>query len=194
MKPMMETILISLITFAATNIDDLIVQTIMYAQTMDRKDAMKIAIGRYIGTYLLLAVSILGIFGVSFLPDSVIGLLGFIPILLGIHSIIESRSQDHEEEKTSSFGKKTVFASAVLTIANGADNVGVYIAAFSRFTVLELMAALIVFFVLTAVFCWICQKLAEQPLIRDVIAKYEKILVPAVLIILGIIILCESYL
>ena len=73
----------------------------------------------------------LGAIGTRVIPSRYVGLLGFIPLFLGIRTWIGYRREGHSEEgerETVHIGNISV---AMLTVANGADNIGLYIPVFS---------------------------------------------------------------
>ena len=71
--------------FIGTNIDDLIVLTVlMLARRAHGKPRMwQIWAGQYLGIGALVAVSVLAALGLTIVPDRWVGLLGMIPIALG---------------------------------------------------------------------------------------------------------------
>ena len=81
----------------------------------------------------------------------------------------------------------------MLTIANGADNIGVYIPIFSGYSLADFAVTLAVFAVMIALWCYLGFALANYPYIRRKIVRYQHILVPLVLIALGLFILAKNY-
>lgn len=71
----------------------------------------------------------------SFLPQQYIGLLELIPIRLGIKEIVcnfKRKSTDESDEQTQKAGG-LVWSVLFVTVANGADNIGVYIPLFAGY-------------------------------------------------------------
>ncbi len=77
----------------------------------------------------------------------------------------------------------------LVTIANGADNIGIYIPLFTRLNTLELITTIIIFLLLIAVWCFTGERLTNFPRIKHTIQKYKSIVVPVVFIVIGISIL-----
>ena len=75
---------------------------------------------------------------------------------------------------------------AFVTIANGADNIGVYIPLFTGFSVVQYIIFFLVFAVMTALWCILGYKAASMTLLKNTINKYKKMIVPAVYILLGV--------
>src|SRR5207248_10228314 len=72
------------VTFAATNIDDIFVLTLFFSQTSRGFRSAHIVAGQYLGFSALVAISLVGFFGGRILPRTWVGLLGFVPILVGV--------------------------------------------------------------------------------------------------------------
>ena len=213
---MFSTIVTAIISFISTNIDDIFVLMIFYSQVGEHIKKRHIVIGQYSGIFLLLLISILGSMGLNLFPPQYTGLMGFIPIILGLKISLEYlvsiklRNCSNAKIDTSNLGvdleptktKTTVLRTKLInpailnvflvTIANGADNIGIYIPLFSRLSAIELMLTLTVFAFLIALWCFIGERLTNFPTIKDGIQKYKDIIVPVVFIGIGIFILIES--
>ena len=92
--------------------------------------------GQYLGTSVLVAVSLFAAYVLNFIPqDWIIGLLGLIPIYLGIRVAVGGEEEEEEEEvveKLESGGTSRLFWTvALITIASGGDNLGIYIPYFA---------------------------------------------------------------
>ena len=90
---MLNTAITSIVSFISTNIDDIFLLMILYAQTARKQERCWILVGRYIGTGALLAISFLGVLGLELISDQCIRLLGLIPIVLGIKAWAEYREE-----------------------------------------------------------------------------------------------------
>ena len=75
-------VLLGVTAFAATDIDDLFFLVVLFAN--HRFSTAQIVIGHYIGIGLLTLVGLLGALLALVVPGYVIGLLGLIPLGLGI--------------------------------------------------------------------------------------------------------------
>lgn len=174
--------------YSATNLDDIVLLTVLYAGAGGRAARRRILAGRYLGTAVLTGVSILGSRGAQLLPERYVGLLGILPILLGIRAILARGDDDAAPDAVSTASV------AMLTISSGADNLGVYIPAFAAYTGAQLTVTAAFFAAMTAVLCIAAERLAGLPLVGEKIKKYKRIIVPVVLIALGVMILAEAYL
>lgn len=173
----------SVAAFAATNIDDLFVLMLLFGQANHRAERRKICLGQLLGMAVLTAVSILGALGLGLVPEGWLRLLGVVPIALGIRAW---READEEEETPSAVG---VLSAAGLAVANGGDNLGVYIPLFAGFSAGQLALCAGVFAVMTLLWCLVGEKLAGLPRVSRAIRAYQRVLVPGVLILLGVSIL-----
>jgi cadmium resistance protein CadD (predicted permease) len=79
-----------------------------------------------------------------------------------------------------------------VTIANGSDNIGIYIPLFATLIMPQKAIMIFIFFVMVAVWCFIAKYLSKHPTIARTIDRYGHIITPIVLIALGIYILIES--
>lgn len=185
----------SIAAFISTNLDDIFMLTLFFAQAKSRKGALKVVAGQYIGMGCLAALSILGALGTQLVPQRYVGLLGFVPLCLGIKAWMDYRSQGNksrQEEETSETPGIGSISVALVTMANGGDNIGVYIPVFSGYSAGELAEALAVFAMMIALWCRLGYSLGNHPGIKEKIERYQHILVPLILSALGVIILAKS--
>lgn len=197
-----SAVLTGTIAFVATNIDDLVILMLFFAQVKANLRSYHILVGKYLGFTALVVVSLPGFFGGLLIPKAWIGLLGFLPIALGIHSLIKPEDGDDlqavnlpsklEEKASRSLINPQVLTVAAVTFANGGDNIGIYISLFASQTIASLGVILGVFFGLVGVWCWAASWLAKHRAIAPLLTRYSHILVPFVLIGLGIYILMEN--
>lgn len=179
---MLQTTLTAILCYTSTNIDDLFLLTLLCAQADSKAGQRSILTGHCLGIGALTAVSLLGAFGLQVIADErLVRLLGLIPILLGIRSWLQTKGDD--APACAPLGVSGIF---LLTVANGADNVGVYIPAFSRFTPMLLGITLFLFALLCLVWWLLAARLASHPLLRRKLQQYQHILVPLVLIAIGL--------
>jgi len=82
-----KAIIAAIASFAATNIDDIVILMLFFAQVNSTFRPQHIAIGQYLGFTALIIASLPGFFGGLIVPKAVIGLLGLLPIAIGINHI-----------------------------------------------------------------------------------------------------------
>ncbi len=191
---MTKTFLTAVLSFASTNIDNIFVLMILYAQVQNSKGIIRVVTGQYFGIGFLTALSVLGAWGTQIFPPQYIGLLGFLPLFLGIRTWLNyRRGQNEEERNTGDRSQINFFSVALLTIANGADNIGVYIPVFSGYSPTDFAITLAVFAIMVALWCYLGFALANYPYVKKRIVRYQHILVPLVLMALGLFILAKNY-
>lgn len=184
--------------FAATNIDDIFVLMMFFSSLSF--PVRHIVLGQYVGIGLLIAISVLGSLISLIVPTYVIGLMGVVPIAIGIKNLIELRKSDNSISRQVIQDKRNrsyfSFASvAAVTFSNGGDNIGVYIPLFSNYnTVSQITGLIAVFFAMTTVWCIAAHYFVNHTLVASRIRHIGKIILPFILIGLGIYILTESFL
>ena len=193
-----QTIISAIGVYISTSIDYLIVLIILFAQLSQNKQKWHIYAGQYLGTGLLVGVSLVAAYVVNFVPETwMVGLLGLIPIYLGIRFAIVGEGEEEEEEETierleQSKANQLFWTVTLLTIASGGDNLGIYIPYFASLDWAQTLVALLVFAIGVIIFCKLSQVLSSIPLISETIEKYKRIIVPLVFIPLGLYIMYES--
>lgn len=186
----MTSILTSVIAYISTNIDDIFVLMILLAQAAKRTKGNLVA-GHFLGVGAIAAISMLGALGLQNLPLKYVGILGLVPMGLGIKAWMDSKKSTDDEDApvAQSIG---LLSMATITIGNGADNVGVYIPLFTGFSCAERLGAVVVFTIMTALWVFLANSLAVSPGVKSVVGKYKDILLPAVFILLGVYIIMDS--
>lgn len=200
MNELLTAIPTGMTAFAATNIDDIAILTLLFAQinaTFRRRD---IVFGQYLGFVLLVVASLPGFFGSLIVPRSVIGLLGLIPIAVGFSKLLNREDEESNQEEVNqstnwplaSFFSPQTYSVAAITIANGSDNIGIYVPLFAHSSWLGLVTIVTVFLLLVGVWCYAAYKLTQQPAIANLMSRYGNTAVPFILIGLGAFIVLDS--
>lgn len=205
---MAEAIIAGIASFAATNIDDIVILMLFFAQVNATFRPRHIIVGQYLGFTALIAASLLGFFGGLVVPKTWIGILGLVPIVIGISNLVRREEDAAQVQAISGVNSSKAnnsilspltkllnfqtYQVAAVTFANGGDNIGVYVPLFASSNLASLSVILGVFFLLVGVWCYIAHLLARQPTIAHFLTRYGQALVPFVLIGLGIYILIES--
>lgn len=85
-----------------------------------------------------------------------------------------------------------VLAIAGVTIANGSDNIGIYVPLLASMDIGERILLVTIFAIMTYAWCMISRYLSRRPVIAAQLDKYGHILMPIVLLLLGVFILIEN--
>jgi len=192
---MLATLALAVVLFASTNIDDIFVLVGFFADA--RFQAREILIGQYLGITVLVGVSIAASLFSLFLPRSYIGLLGIVPITVGARSLLDlARGRFHSAEPTRlklpKRGRKHAAVVALVTIANGGDNIGMYTPAFAIRSKNELAVIVLVFAIMTGVWCLFALWIVNHPRLGAPVRRYGRIVASAVLVVLGVMVMVEA--
>jgi cadmium resistance transport/sequestration family protein len=182
----------AVLAFAATNIDDIFVLMLFFAEVDKRLKRWHVVAGQYIGFAALVGLSLVGYFARFVVPEEWIGLLGILPIIIGLKKLWELKRGKRVEAHVEKPAAHAVFTVAAVTFANGGDNLGIYTPLFASSNLLQLVITLAVFFTLIAVWCAFGYFLGRHPAVYGVLDRYGHLIVPFVLIALGFYIMIES--
>ncbi|MEU8171071.1 cadmium resistance transporter [Micromonospora sp. NPDC049004] len=176
------------VVFAATDIDDIVILTLFFvaARTTGRPRTWQIVAGQYLGIGALALASAVVAAGLLVVPDPWTGLLGLLPIALGIRAL---RGADDDEPATVVSGTLGV---AGVTIANGADNVAVYVPVFRALGPGDSAVFLLVFVVFVGVWCAAAAWLGGHRRVVRLVERAGHWLVPAIFVAIGVVILVSS--
>lgn len=180
--------------FAGTNIDDLIILTVLFlsARAAGKPRVREIWAGQYVGVSALVALSLVAALGLTIIPDDYVGLLGLIPFALGLRSLITA-VRAHGDPEPPSPTVATGFTSvAAITLANGADNISVYTPMFRTISTEETAVTIAVFAALVGAWCALGSWLGSHDRVIHGLGRYGHWVVPAVFIAIGTIIVLES--
>jgi cadmium resistance transport/sequestration family protein len=202
MSELVSAISTGIVAFTATNIDDILILLLFFSQVNSTFTRRQIIAGQYLGFTALVIASLPGLFGGLVLPPNWIGLLGLIPIAIGISSLVNqeedssneaaAETEQLEDRTFGSFISPQTYSVAAITIANGSDNISVYIPLFASTDLGSFLVIIAVFFLLIGVWCYCAYKLTHQTGIADILTHYGNYLVPFVLMALGTFIVLKS--
>jgi cadmium resistance transport/sequestration family protein len=192
--------------FISTNVDDVFILMTLFTLTSKTLTKQNILFGQYLGFVSLIILSIAGSLLGLIIPKGYIGLLGLLPIYMGLSKFIrhiankegEEEEEDVEIGSTSSTGFFShligvqTFNVAAITIANGGDNIGIYIPFFANLSIPALCYTITIFLALVFVLVRTAWYLTRHPALSSIFKKYNHIIFPFVLVGLGIYIIVES--
>ncbi|MEH2379341.1 MAG: cadmium resistance transporter [Nostoc sp.] len=202
MNELVTAITTGAITFIATNIDDIVILLLFFSQINAKFSLRHIVAGQFLGFTVLLILSLPGLFGGLVLSKSWIGLLGLLPMSIGISSLVNreensskevvAETEEAEASTITSFFSPQAYSVAAVTIANGSDNISVYVPLFASSNLESFLIIIGLFYFLLGVWCYTAYKLTNNRVIADVLTRYINNLVPFVLIGLGAFIVLKS--
>lgn len=188
--------------FTVTNLDDIVVLLLFFSQVNATFRHQHIVVGQYLGFTALVLVSLPSFFGGRLFPEAWIGLLGTVPIAIGINRLLNPQMHEDETPLLTEQSQNSWLASlfspqaygvAAVTIANGGDNLSIYVPLFASSTWEDLGVILAVFFSLVAVWCYAAYRFTKIPVLAELFTRYGSYFVPFVLLGLGIFILIDSH-
>ena len=194
---MFQTIVTAAILYIATALDLLVILLMFFARAKTRKEYRDIYIGQYVGSVALIVISLFFAFVLNYVPEKwILGLLGLIPIYLGIKVAIYGDSDGEERAKKELNEKglsKLVGTIAIVTIAScGADNIGLFVPYFVTLSVPNLLITLFVFLILIFFLVFTAQKLADIPGVGEIVEKFGRWIMAVIYIALGLFIIIEN--
>lgn len=190
---MIGTVFAAVGLFAATNIDDIVVLTVLFvASARGALPGWKVVAGQYAGFVTLVAISVVAAAGLTIIPDKWVGFLGLIPLAIGIYGLVRTLRRQDDDDEDDAISAVGLLGVAGITIANGADNISLYTPVFRTSPVQDTVVTIIVFLVLVAAWCLIARFIGTSKTVSELLERVEHWLVPAVFIGLGLYILIES--
>ena len=193
---MVQNIVTSIILYSGTAVDLLIILMLFFAKRKSRKDIINIYLGQFLGSVSLILLSLLFAFVLYYIPSKeILGLLGLIPIFLGLKVLLlgDSDGEAIAKEGLRKDNKNLIFLVAMITFAScGADNIGIFVPYFTTLNLADLIVALLTFLVMIYLLVFSAQKLAQVPSVGETLEKYSRWFIAVVYLGLGIYILIEN--
>ena len=193
---MVQNVVTSIILYSGTAVDLLIILMLFFAKRKSRKDIINIYLGQFLGSVSLILLSLLFAFVLNYIPSKeILGLLGLIPIFLGLKVLLlgDSDGEAIAKDGLRKDNKNLVFLVAMITFAScGADNIGVFVPYFITLNLANLIVTLLTFLVMIYLLVFSAEKLAQVPSVGETLEKYSRWFITVVYLGLGIYILIEN--
>ena len=193
---MIQNIVTSIILYSGTAVDLLIILMLFIAKRKSRKDIINIYLGQFLGSVSLIFLSLLFAFVLNYIPSKeILGLLGLIPIFLGLKVLLlgDSDGEAIAKDGLRKDNKNLIFLVAMITFAScGADNIGVFVPYFTTLNLANLIVTLLTFLVMIYLLVFSAQKLAQVPSVGETLEKYSRWFIAVVYLGLGMYILIEN--
>jgi cadmium resistance protein CadD (predicted permease) len=193
---MLTAILLAIAAFAATNIDNLFVLLAFLAESHDKWDVVA---GQYLGS-LALVVLACGLASLMLgVPGDYVGLVGVMPVLIGIGKLLQWVRRANGQGTNAagaSPGQRphrgsSIWMVATVAIANGSDNLAVYVPLFAGRPRAQVTAIAAVFVAMIGLWCAVGLWLVSHRVLGGPIRRYGHLLLPWVLILIGISVIVE---
>ena len=209
---LIATIKIGLATAVATTFDDNIYLTAFFSEVNRTFRPNHVVVGELLGFTALVIVSLLGFLVGLVIPSTWTGLLGILPILIGLNNLRNLNQDDSDEDKSANRKINSKFRGfdsrkrslwdvirdpqtyrvSAVTISNGGNNLGIYIPLFATSSIQNLSVIIPVCYFI--VFCWLLMSynLTRLPGIASILRRYARKIFPFVLMWLGYRIFMDS--
>jgi len=185
----------AIVLFVSTDLDDVFVLLAFFADPRFR--VRQIVAGQFLGIALLYVLSVAGSFVSLVVSPAVVGLLGLVPITMGLKSAWELWNSSPAKEQAPSgpqapIGRANIAAVFAMTVANGGDNVSVYIPLFAVRSGSAIAIMGVVFAIMTAGWLSVAYWLTRHRAIGAPVRRCARLLMPFVFIALGAFILSQA--
>jgi cadmium resistance protein CadD (predicted permease) len=180
---------IGVVAFASTNIDDLVLLIGFFADPGYRP--RHILGGQFAGIAALVALSLLGAMAAQLVPPAEAGLLGLVPIAIGIKKLAFPDDRRPAGSRLARGGSRSA-AVALVTIANGGDNLSLYIPLFAAHDASDIALFIAIFLAMTALWCAAGYALVNARPFGVPAERWGAAALPYVLIALGVYILAKT--
>lgn len=207
MPELVSTIGVAVVVFASTNVDDLMLLAAFFAEPNIKTKT--IVAGQFLGIGTLVIASAVAGGAAVLIPDAYTALLGLVPFALGLRRLWllcaerrrSARTPEARRDDTNSIsdaaypadrtGLSQLFAVAGVTVANGADNLGVYIPLFASEPG-TIPLYVVVFAGMTALWCLAAHALVNNKIVGQHVRRAGGVMLPFVLVALGLWILKDA--
>jgi cadmium resistance protein CadD (predicted permease) len=204
-----QTLLIAISAAIATTFDDNIYLSAFFGKVNRHFRPKHIVVGEFLGFTALVLASLPGFLGGLILPQSWIGLLGFLPIAIGTSNLLSREDnsemtqdvslnlgadtpQRRHKSLWSTLRDRQTYRVSAVTIANGGNNIGIYVPLFASSNLPSLGVIVLVCYLTVGLWCFLSFFMTRNPLMAPLLSRYGRRIFPLVLIWLGFSILMKS--
>lgn len=182
---------IAVVAFIATNLDDALLLIGFFSHRSCKP--VQVVIGQYLGIGLLVLVSAIGAAISLSIAPAYVGLLGFLPVVIGVKDFWDTFvTGDTQEENTKITSSGKILSIAAVTIANGGDNIGIYIPLFATMTSAQFIVTVVIFAMMTGLLCLVGHWFVYHKSFGHHVQHWGHRILPFVLIGLGVYILWHN--
>ncbi len=172
---LIATINVGLAAALATTFDDNIYLTAFFSEVNRTFRPQHVVVGELLGFTVLVIVSLVGFLLGLVIPSTWTGLLGILPILIGLNNLFNlNKKDDSAEDKSANLKRKSkirgfdsrkrslwdvirdpqTYRVSSVTIANGGNNLGIYIPLFATSSIQSLSVIIPICYLIVG--CWLC--------------------------------------
>lgn len=176
--------------FAATNLDNLLLLVALFGDRSFR--SRDILLGYGSAAVLVAAVAYIMAKGVELAPAGYLGLLGLVPLAMGLARLRDLFRTDFAPVDRPSRLGAGVLPVALLMLAQSTDSFGVYISVFADTQALLEIPVLLTLMFCVVTWCAVARWLARASGIAVPLQRLSRFVVPVLLIVIGLYILLDT--
>jgi cadmium resistance protein CadD (predicted permease) len=198
MKNVATIVLVSVVAFVATDIDDMIVLTILFlgCRTSGIPRSRQIVLGQFLGFSVLIAISGIAALGLAVIPVHWVGLLGIVPLALGIYGLWSARHDGPGQPAVPALrlfsGRSGPLAIAMATVSAGGDNITIYTPLLRTLGWPSSALALVVLFAMLGIWCTIGAVIGTSRAVVAALSRIGHVLVPILYICIGALLIIDT--
>jgi cadmium resistance protein CadD (predicted permease) len=186
----LELVGVAVTLYIATNLDDAFLLIALFSDPSLRP--AHIVAGQYAGMFLLYAASVVASLVGLLVPQVYLGLLGLIPMLIGVAGLRDAAGPARESDDVQRTGRGGIASVAAITVASGGDNIAVYTPVFAVQTMTAKLLIGGVFAIMIALWVAGARWLTRHPALGAPLRKYGRVMLPFVFIAIGIWVFIEA--
>lgn len=180
--------------FISTNVENIVVLVGVFCANPVNAPAVRLGFG--LGSLILLLVSLSTLIIAGSIPVHYLGLLGLIPIGLGVYEIVRSARKDgqsaHQPRATSGAKGKVVVSASTLMVANGGDTIAVFAPLFAETERGGVSVMVAGYIFAAAALAFLCGRVCVAPQLSEPLSKYGPRIAPYIMIAIGCYILLNT--
>jgi cadmium resistance protein CadD (predicted permease) len=177
--------------FVGTNLDNAVVATTMVAAAPDHR-ATRIATGQVLGFAVLIVVAVATSIALFEISTRVIGLLGLVPLLLGLRGLVALRHAEGRQRVARRGFGTGVTAAALVTVGAGGDNLAVYVPLFRAAGATGRITTAAVFLVGEVLLTLLILGAGRHPRTRAAVTRIGVVASPVLYCAIGVLVLFQA--
>lgn len=195
MTALITVVGLAIALFVSTNIDSLFVLLAFFSDPKYHRS--HVVLGQFAGLAVIFAASALAASVSRIIPLGYVAWLGLLPIAIGCKKLWDWRLEQGTQSGVPPLpsrkrGSGAIASVALVGLANGGDNMGVYIPQFAVHSGADVALMGLVFLCMNGLWCALASAILGHPALKTPIRVYGHRLVPFILILLGLATLYEG--
>jgi len=181
---------VAAIAFLSTNIDNFLLTAAQYAAAPAHR-VRRITIGQILGFTVILVVSLSGAAILFEISAAWIGLLGLVPLALGVRGLV-AHVRHRNQERAGWPVAGGVITAALVGIGSSGDNLAVYIPLWRECNLVEAVAVVGCFIVFDLILCWGAHITGRHPRTERTFEAVGSWASPVLYCVIGVVILLRA--